>query len=130
MENSEKTEVTKRNITMCLNGDLCGAPKKTFFINCKKEEVWFDPDPKEILYGDNHPLSYNNGWTFDLEEHFGGEGDGDSYWCVLSLSIDGEEDTYWKFEGYYQSYNGSEIDFEDPISVERGEKTITVWNKK
>jgi hypothetical protein len=41
--------------------------------------------------------------------HYGGEGEGEQYYTVWKFSRDKEE-VYFKFNGYYQSYNGSTYD--------------------
>jgi hypothetical protein len=41
--------------------------------------------------------------------HYGGEGQGEQYYKVWKFSRDKEE-VYFKFNGYYQSYNGATYD--------------------
>jgi hypothetical protein len=41
------------------------------------------------------------------EDSHGGEGEGDQYWSVYSFTK-GTEKVYVQFDGWYQSYNGSE----------------------
>ena len=38
--------------------------------------------------------------------HYGGEGEGEQYYTVWKFSRDNEE-VYFKFDGYYQSYDGA-----------------------
>jgi hypothetical protein len=45
--------------------------------------------------------------TFEHEDCFGGEGQGDDYWSVYSFSS-GDSKVFVKFQGWYQSYTGSE----------------------
>lgn len=47
------------------------------------------------------------GISFDHEENYGGEDMGSEYWSVYSFT-DGKDAVYVKFDGYYQSFNGSE----------------------
>lgn len=44
-----------------------------------------------------------------LEEHHGGEGEGDSYWAVWSFTLGGDK-VFVKFDGSYVSYDGSTYD--------------------
>lgn len=44
-----------------------------------------------------------------LEEHHGGEGEGDSYWKVWSFTRGGDK-VFVKFDGSYVSYDGSTYD--------------------
>lgn len=53
-----------------------------------------------------------SGLTFKHEESFGGEGRGEDCHYVYSVTSDvaDEEKVYIKFDGYYESHNGSEYD--------------------
>ena len=56
---------------------------------------------------------------FNHEDQHGGEGQGDEYWSVYSFSK-GSEKVYVQFDGWYQSYSGSEYDkwfFVEPKEV-------------
>lgn len=64
-------------------------------------------------------------YTIDIQESYGGEGDGDSYWCVVAVSKDGETTTYWRYDGYYSSGGGGE--YHDVSQVKAQEQTVTVW---
>jgi hypothetical protein len=74
---------------------------------------------------------YNKGEEFnhldlgvmELANHYGGEGQGDSYWNVIYFK---DHDVYIKQDGYYQSYSGTEF-YEEPYEVRPQEKTITVY---
>lgn len=66
------------------------------------------------------------GLTFEFEDRYGGEGQGDEYWSVYKFSR-GDEVVYVKFDGWYASYNGSE--FNEWYFVEPQEKVITVFNR-
>ena len=48
------------------------------------------------------------GITFECVEQEGGEGEGDHYHTVYKFSKDGE-DIFVKFNGWYASYHGSEM---------------------
>lgn len=63
---------------------------------------------------------------FKHEDNYGGEGMGDDYWSVYSFT-DGKETVYIKFDGWYQSYNGSE--FTEWFFVEPKQKTVTIFEK-
>lgn len=54
-----------------------------------------------------------------LEDGYGGEGKGEDYWTVYEFS-NGNESVYVQFDGWYASYNGSEVDdwfFVEPKEV-------------
>lgn len=65
---------------------------------------WDDDDIKEAK-----KALYDAGVTLKHEAQHGGEGEGEDYWSVYSFTK-GDEKVYVKFNGYYQSYNGSEFD--------------------
>jgi len=61
------------------------------------------------------------GITHEYMANFGGEGEGEQYWSVYKFTK-GTEAVYVKFDGSYQSYNGSEYDeffFVEPKEVTR-----------
>ncbi len=60
------------------------------------------------------------------EDQHGGMGQGDDFWQVIAVK-DGEEVTYWKIPGWYQSHHGAEIEFYNIFEVKPKEKMITVW---
>ena len=63
-------------------------------------------------------------------EHFGGEGEGDKYWAVFSVTnTKTNKVEYWKIPGWYASYQGGEYTFSSMFRVEQVEKTITVWKE-
>lgn len=49
----------------------------------------------------------NSNIIFKHEDSYGGEGMGEEYWSVYAFTK-GDETLYVKFDGWYQSYNGSE----------------------
>lgn len=63
-------------------------------------DPWGEDDVEEYLKG--------VGIEFTLEDHYGGEGCGDEYWHVFSVTKDGVK-TFFKIDGYYQSHYGHEF---------------------
>lgn len=63
---------------------------------------------------------------FELEDSYGGEGQGEDYWTVYKFT-DGTDEVFVKFSGWYQSYNGSE--FNEWFYVSPVEKLVTVYEK-
>lgn len=60
-----------------------------------------------------------------LVDEYGGEGQGEEYWVVFSVS-DGEVTRLFRMDGYYASYCGSEFDGELK-EVQARQKTVTVY---
>jgi hypothetical protein len=68
------------------------------------EEEINDKKAAQLFFSDN-------GIEFNHEDNFGGEGQGEDYWSVYSFKDKSTGETlYVKFDGWYQSYNGSEFD--------------------
>lgn len=66
------------------------------------------------------------GNTLRHEAQFGGEGSGDQYYFVVSLTDNNGKKTYWKYFGWYASYNGGEIT--EVVQVEPKEVIKIEWN--
>lgn len=85
------------------------------------EDAYLEDSTREFFYTlDKQGISFKN------EDSYGGEGMGDQYWSVYSFTKDNET-VYIKFDGWYQSYNGSE--FTEWFFVKPEQKTITVFEK-
>ncbi len=63
--------------------------------------------------------------TAKVEAQYGGEGMGDAYWVVVSLS-DGNTTRYFRKDGWYASYDGGSLDG-DTFEVAPREKTIVEY---
>lgn len=50
-----------------------------------------------------------DGWIAKVEAEYGGEGRGEAYWMVISVS-DGVTTRYFRKDGYYASYDGGYLD--------------------
>lgn len=58
-------------------------------------------------------------------DSYGGEGQGETWWTVIHFK---EIDTYIKINGFYTSYDGTNFDgWDDLTVVEPRQKTITVY---
>lgn len=68
------------------------------------------------------------GYTLKSEDGYGGEGQGDSYWGVFSVTHNGET-TYFKLSGWYASFNGAEVDYRDLTVVEKVPVQKYEWKK-
>lgn len=68
----------------------------------------------------------NNCIKQEFAANYGGEGKGEDYWSVYKFTdVNSGEVQYIKFDGWYQSYNGTE--FDEWFFVEPKEKLITVY---
>lgn len=70
------------------------------------------------------------GYVIESVDGYGGEGKGDEYWGVFSVTHN-EETTYFKLNGWYASYEGGTID--DPegfCEVEKVPVQTYEWKEK
>lgn len=81
---------------------------------------WYD-----IKWGDGTPCEIPGLGTLALVDEYGGEGKGEEYWVVFSITQD-DVTRHFKKPGSYQSYAGAEWDG-NLESVTPKEKVITVW---
>jgi len=87
---------------------------------CEKHDI----DPDRILYDGDE---FANEFDFEIVDEYGGEGMGESYWYVFKIKHpDHDEPVFIRFDGRYDSWNGSEFSDEFRI-VEPKQKTITVY---
>jgi len=63
--------------------------------------------------------------TAKVVSEYGGEGKGDQYWMVVSLS-DGETTRYFRKDGWYASYDGGSLDG-DTYEVKPAERLVTYY---
>jgi hypothetical protein len=66
-----------------------------------------------------------DGLTADRVAEYGGEGDGDQYWVVISIS-DGTTTRYFRKDGYYASYDGGYLDG-DTREVKPAERLVVFY---
>lgn len=95
------------------------------------QSLWNDDEVEgpsgwsDIKWGDGTPCEIPGLGTLDHVDAYGGEGKGDEYWVVFSITQD-EVTRYFKKPGSYQSYSGAEWDGDlEPVTPK--EKVITVW---
>lgn len=92
-------------------------------------EEYFDRDDAE--FDSFYEIKYGSGGhvpglgEVKYVDDYGGEGQGDDYWVVFSVT--GHDVTrHFRMEGWYQSYAGGEFDG-DLKEVTPKEKVVTVW---
>lgn len=77
--------------------------------------------------GEGHSKT-EGGLTAKVESEYGGEGDGDQYWVVVSLT-DGLTTRYFKRHGWYASYDGGYL--EGPtVEVFPKPRMVTFYEEK
>lgn len=80
-----------------------------------------------VEWGDWDGVLESVGWTLKYLDGYGGEGKGDDYWFVFTVT-DGETTRYIKVDGGYASYYGGEYD--EWFEVFPEEQVVTVWVQK
>ena len=78
------------------------------FFHEEITDGYYDKDDEEngIVLAEKH-LS-DNSVKFECVEQHGGEGEGEDFYTVYKFTK-GDEAVFVKFQGWYQSYNGSEM---------------------
>lgn len=135
------TEAATAAIEAMLYGEYLEAvtpdPKYTWhtpYTGTFKE--WLEREFDEISYGLDassiwEHLKYEGskgsyqGITGDRVAEFGGEGEGDRYWMVISAS-DGLTTRYFRRDGWYASYDGGHLDG-DTYEVAPKTKTVVEY---
>ena len=104
---------------------LAMSEEHTYTYN-KKE---YSGEGSELLR-DESSFKYE-GHEFSHEDQHGGEGQGEDYWIVFSVTnlVDKKDVTYYKVPGWYQSYHGSELEWDNLFEVKSVEKVINVWEE-
>jgi len=85
---------------------------------------------QETYYGwsGSNKTEHPDGFTLKIEEEFGGEGQGDDYWFVLSLTENfTKKKTHIRFNGWYASHHGHEFDDDDFDIVEPRTIEVIKW---
>jgi len=81
------------------------------------------------MYGLAHEdveLEFGDGWKIEQHYRHGGrEGDGSEHYVVLKVTQNDTKETFWMIPGYYESYNGSELELDCIHQVEPYQKTVT-----
>ena len=92
--------------------------------NKNKDYFGFKYTPERNYIQEYTPISFGD-WTVETECDFGGgEGSGSTRYVVFKFTKKGEEPTYWYIPGYYESYNGSEFEYDDMYQCEPYEKMV------
>lgn len=98
-----------------------GAPEKAMYGDLKGFTHW-----KSDTYQPSEFEKWAEGYGIELEsvDSYGGEGEGSTYYHVWKFTGQGEE-VYLRFDGYYQSYDGST--YESFRHVQPTTKMVTVY---
>lgn len=81
----------------------------------------------EVTYG-NTKYGVFPKEVISLVDHFGGEDCGSTYWTVYKVIREGFEDTYIRFNGHYDSWNGTEwYDEFDVVTPVKKIVEVTEW---
>lgn len=84
------------------------------------KEAIFTLDPNDDLVID--------GAVVKTVDSYGGEGQGDDFWVVVSVSKEGEVTRYVKNVGWYASYDGGYFDSTKGTEVFPFKKVSTSWS--
>ena len=86
------------------------------------DEYSFYDRMEKIQFGD---------WVVQVVDQRGGEeGSGEHWHCVFKVEKNGTLMGHYYIPGYYQSYNGTEIEWDSIYEVEPYEKMVIDWKAK
>lgn len=117
--------MNKTELKQFLTDNLNSTSSRRFFhqdfpdVDTKRE--YYDEEVLEFL-----DKLVENKINWEQIEQVGGEGEGDDYWVVTEFTT-ADAKVYVKFDGWYQSYNGSE--FTEWFFVEPKEVVVTKYQK-
>lgn len=80
----------------------------------------------EARYLDGKFTDVVEGFTAECVAKYGGEGQGDQYWMVISLS-DGTTTRYFRKDGWYSSYGGGGTLDGETYEVKPQERLVTFY---
>lgn len=102
-----------------------------FFTENLDEDLGFDPDQPFLLEDYFKKPKQIKGYEFKTEERFGGEGQGDDYWFVVSVKeIANGNIRYFQYWAFHDSWEGSTFYDAEPQEVEPKEVTVIKWFEK
>jgi len=85
----------------------------------------FDGDEMTEYFG-SEQTPYK-GYTIKTTDEYGGEGLGDEYWYIFTLTSEDKKETHIKVEGWYDSWNGTSWEEYDFNIVESYIEPVTRW---
>jgi hypothetical protein len=75
-------------------------------------------------------LKFGDGWKIENHYRHGGcEGNGSEHYVVLKVTQNDIKETFWMVPGYYESYNGGELELDCIHQVEPYEKMVIDYKK-
>lgn len=79
------------------------------------------------FYGCQEPIQFGDWLVQAVDQQGGREGQGEHWHCVFKVEKNGELVGHYYIPGWYQSYNGTEIEWSDIYEVEPYEKVVIDW---
>jgi hypothetical protein len=79
------------------------------------------------FYDYEEPIQFGDWVVTCVDQQGGGEGSGEHWHCVFKVEKSGNLVGHYYIPGYYQSYNGTEIEWDGIYEVEPYEKMVIDW---
>jgi hypothetical protein len=100
-----------------------------FLKNPTNGELKYGVEPYDFPYRKNKLEFFD--WVIEVvDQEGGGEGEGEHWHCVFKVEREGVLHGYYYIPGYYQSYNGTEIEWSATYEVEPFDKVVVDWRAK
>lgn len=103
---TQTTQSLKQKVQVLLKQADSGVINNFFGSDMNDEYAdsrWPDEDHDNFLNAAKEAMV-----SFEHVANHGGEGEGEDFWSVYKFT-DGTDEVYVQFDGWYQSYNGSEF---------------------
>lgn len=79
------------------------------------------------FYDVQDPIQFGDWLVQVVDQQGDGEGQGEHWHCVFKVEKNGELVGHYYIPGWYQSHNGTEIEWSDIYEVEPYEKVVIDW---
>lgn len=102
-------------------------PDLKFFDQYYSEQIEFSFQNGEHIA--QLPELSPNGFKLNLVDHFGGEDKGTEFYFVFKLTNPSGEESFFKYEGDYSSWDGIDWYSTSPFLVEPKEKVYIIYER-
>lgn len=100
-----------------------------YLKNATETQLKYGIDAHYFCYDTNNCLEFGDWIVTIVDQKGGGEGNGEHWHCVFKVEKHNELVGHFYIPGYYSSYNGTEIEWDDIYAVEPFEKMVIDWKR-
>lgn len=103
------------------------------YLNDNREYITKSPryfDGDDFVRDQGNVIEYVKYTIEVVDQEGGGEGEGEHWHSVIKVSEPFKNDRYFYIPGYYSSYDGTDIEWDEIYEVEPYEKKVIDWRVK